>query len=130
MQVERCVELHNEILHHGWIGSGRSADTFEASCPRWFDYFGTQAEAVRNDLAPDLVEFLKQARIPVLPSGSEFSFSYWVYSLTGPGSMFESPETFTIHEYDAADADDKYWEKRFVLLYWMNDFGSHRLGLM
>lgn len=130
MQVERCVALHNEILRHGWIGSGRNADTFETNCPSWFDYCGTHAEAVRNDLAPDLMEFLKQARIPVLPSGSEFSFSYWVAGLAGPELMFESEETFTTHVDDAADADDKDWEKRFVLLYMMNDFGSHGLGLM
>jgi hypothetical protein len=129
MEVERCIELHNEILRHGWIGSGRSPNIFEANCPKWSDHYGADAEAVRSDLSPDLADFLKQARIPVVPN-AEFSFSYWVSDLAGPELLFEFEELFAIHGDDAAWAGDDDLGKRFVLLYSMNDFGSHRLGLV
>lgn len=129
MEVERCIELHNEILRHGWIGSGRSPDIFEANCPKWTNYYGADAEAVRSNLSPDLANFLKQARIPVVPD-AEFSFSYWVSDLAEPGFLFDFEQQFASHGDDAAGADDDDWGKRFVLLYAMNDFGSHRLGLV
>jgi hypothetical protein len=86
MDVERCVVLHNEILQHGWIGSGRSPDQLAANCTHWFDYYGAKAEAVRPSLDPDLIIFLERA---LLPNVEEFSFFYWVNSLAGPDYMFE-----------------------------------------
>jgi hypothetical protein len=126
MTVERCVVLHNEILQHGWIGSGRSPDQLAANCTHWFDYYGAKAEAVRPNLDPDLIIFLERA---LLPNVEEFSFFYWVNSLAGPEYMFEFELSFSYGGMaDAEDAEE--WGERFVVLYAMNDFGSHRLGLV
>jgi len=76
MQVERCVELHNQILRYGWIGSGNSPDLFEANCKIWDHAHGAEAEAVYPHLVPDLVKFLKHARIAYIPETKQHSFFY------------------------------------------------------
>jgi hypothetical protein len=126
MDVERCIELHNQILRYGWIGSGRSPDLFEVSCRTWDDYHGTEAAAVHSNLTPDLVKFLKHARIADIAETTEFSFFYCVNDLASPGLMFDTEETFVAQGYE----EDQDWGGRYLNLYTMNDFGSHRLGLM
>lgn len=63
MNAERCIALHNETMHYGWVGSGRSPGSLESTCKTWFDTFGDEAEAVRSDLGPDLIKFLQHARV-------------------------------------------------------------------
>jgi hypothetical protein len=127
MDVERCIALHNEILQHGWIGSGRSPDQLAANCTNWFDYHGASAAALRPSLDSDLILFLERARFPNVEN---FSFFYWVNNLAWPEYMFESGELFDTHGYRANAEDSEEWAERFVVLYAMNDFGSHRLGLV
>jgi hypothetical protein len=96
---------------------------FEANCRIWDDYHGAEAAALHLDLAPDLVKFLKHARIAYIPESMDFSFFYWVNNLASPGLISSM-------EGDAADAEDQDWGKRYVNLYTMNDFGSHPLSLI
>ncbi|KAH8634367.1 hypothetical protein IG631_09767 [Alternaria alternata] len=118
MNVDRCIALHNEILRHGWVGSGRSVESLESSCQTWFDTFRDAAEAVRADLAPDLVQFLQHARVICDPEAKvDLFFFYWVQNLTDPGFMFEQE-------------DDWPEEGRFLVLYAMSNFTGHFCGLV
>jgi hypothetical protein len=38
LDVERCVELHNAILEHGWLSSGRSAEDFQSQCKPFYEH--------------------------------------------------------------------------------------------
>jgi len=90
MNVERCISLHNEIVRHGWVGSGRSADSLASHSKPWFQVFGEEAEAERSALSPDLVQFLEQVQIPrVEEEGFYTEFFYWVQGLSHPEYMFE-----------------------------------------
>ncbi|CAG5186482.1 uncharacterized protein ALTATR162_LOCUS11596 [Alternaria atra] len=94
MNVGRCIALHNEILRHGWVGSGRSLEPLESSCKTWFDTFDNKAEAFRVDLVSDLIGFLQHARVIYDPE-SEFNdllLLYWVQNLAEPDFMFEQEE--------------------------------------
>ncbi|KAI4643339.1 uncharacterized protein J4E79_011280 [Alternaria viburni] len=62
MNVERCISLHNEIVRHGWVGSGRSPDTLASHSKSWFEVFGDEAEVERSALSPDLVQFLEHRK--------------------------------------------------------------------
>jgi hypothetical protein len=83
--------------------------------------------ALRPSLDSDLILFLERARFPNVEN---FSFFYWVNNLAWPEYMFESGELFDTHGYRANVEDSEEWAERFVVLYAMNDFGSHRLGLV
>jgi hypothetical protein len=61
MDVDKCVELHNKILKHGWLRSGKTIEDFEQKRQTWFDQHGDQAEAVAELLSPDLIAFLEGA---------------------------------------------------------------------
>ena len=118
MNVDRCIALHNEILRHGWVGSGRSVESLESSCQTWFDTFSDAAEAVRADLAPDLVQFLQHARVICDPEAKvDLFFFYWVQNLADPGFMFEQE-------------DDWPEEGRLLVLYAMSNFTGHFCGLV
>ena len=93
MNVNRCLALHHEILQHGWLGSGRSLSSLERNCKTWFNTFGEEAEAIRSDLASDLIKFLEQARFSYdWENEKHVNFFYWVDNLAGPESMFEQEE--------------------------------------
>lgn len=86
MDVERYLALHDEILRHCWIGTGRSLESLESVCKTWFDTFGEEAEIARSNLAPDLIRFLFNARFSN-DSESELkdaSFFYWVQKVWYP----------------------------------------------
>ena len=89
----------------------------------WFETFGEEAEVVRRDLVPDLIRFLEQARV-VYDSENEFgvglSFFYWVQNLVSPDFMFEMLKY----------AQENEWEKKYLVLYAMNNFTGHLCRLM
>ena len=100
MNVERCISLHNEIVRHGWVGSGRSADTLASHSKSWFQVFGEEAEAERSALSPDLVQFLEQVQIPrVEEEGFYPEFFYWVQGLSHPEYMFEFEDMLWDYDY-------------------------------
>ncbi|KAF3040669.1 hypothetical protein E8E12_003006 [Didymella heteroderae] len=120
MDVQRCVTLHNEILLHGWTHSGNSADDFESNCKTWYESDSAAAEGIRNDLTPDLFDFLRQARQP--PKDRYFHFFYFVHSLYQGDGLYMDYERW---EYEIDEGD----EKRYVTLYGATSIGSHPQGL-
>jgi hypothetical protein len=108
MDVDRCVDLHNEILTIGWEGRGNDADDLGQS---WFEYYGEDATNVRDRLSPDLIAFLKRA----WEVGDDHSFFYFVAGLNHPSNMFSE-----------ASPDDT----RYLTLYAANDIAEHPDGLV
>jgi hypothetical protein len=119
MNIDKCVALHNQILKHGWLGSGRTIEDFEQECKTWFDLWGDEAEALRNTLSPDLVAFLERA----YATHADHSFFYYVSGLDYPSGLFEAAECIS----ECYSQDDR---TRYVVLYHMNRFGSHNVGLV
>ena len=101
MNVERCISLHNEIVRHGWVGSGRSPDTLASHSKSWFEVFGDEAEAERSNLSPGLIQFLEQVQIPrVEEEGLYPEFFYWVQGLSHPEYMFEIEDMLWDYDYE------------------------------
>lgn len=133
MNVERCIFLHNKIVQHGWIGSGRSPESLAAQSKTWFEIHGEEAEAVRSDLSPDLVQFLEQAQIPYGTEGEScLDFFYWSGGLSDQEYMFEF-EDF-LWQYDYAENEHEKCEgdeRRRLVLYGAEHFRTgHICGLM
>jgi hypothetical protein len=81
--------------------------------------YGAEAETFRSKLAPDLVEFLKHARIIYdAETGRDLFFFYWVQNLASPEFMLELEECF----------EDE--PGRCLVLYAMSNFNGHFCGLM
>jgi hypothetical protein len=108
MDVDRCVNLHNEILTIGWEGRGNDAGDLGQS---WFEHYGEEAENIRDRLSPDLIAFLERA----WEVGDDHSFFYYVNGLHHPTHMFDEEEPE---------------ENRYVTLYAANDIAEHPIGLM
>ncbi|CAN9200651.1 unnamed protein product [Alternaria alternata] len=121
MNVDRCIALHNEILRHGWVSSGRRLESLDSTCKTWFDTFGDTAEAIRPQLSPDLVRFLEHARVIQDPeTGADLCFFYWFKNLAGPKSMFKQAEGWLDY--------GRYGQ--LLVLYSMNNFTGHWCGLV
>jgi hypothetical protein len=122
MDVDKCVELHNKILEHGWLHSGKTTEDFKQNRQTWFDYHGDHAETISDLLSPDLIAFLEGAYVIDYEDGH--SFFYFVSGLSGPVNIQEQMETLN-------SVCEEEGETRYVLLYIMNySFGSHPVGLM
>ena len=122
MDVDKCVELHNKILEHGWLHSGKTIEDFGQKRQTWFDQHGDQAEAISDLLSPDLIAFLERAY--EIHCDGAHSFFYYVGGLAGPVNIQEQMESLNL-------VCEEEGETRYVLLYMMNcDFGSHPVGLM
>lgn len=78
LDVLRCVELHNAILEHGWLSSGRSAEDFQSQCNPFYE---SAAERIDEKCTASLRAFLQGAR-HVPPSIRDFNFFYNVSGLT------------------------------------------------
>lgn len=129
MNVDRCIELHNRILEHGWTGWGRSSGRFQDECLTWFAAFPDEAEAVRPALAPEVFRFLQHARTIWEPA-SDLSAFYWVNNLSSPEFMFEFEELFLSQQNGIGLGENEDAQNRYIVLYIMNTHGSHRLGLV
>ncbi|ORY13821.1 hypothetical protein BCR34DRAFT_480356 [Clohesyomyces aquaticus] len=105
MNVDRCVALHNEILTIGWESRGRDTEDLGQS---WFEFYGGDADEVRERLSPHLVAFLERA----WEVGDDHSFFYYVAGLNPPTGFFPDPENH-----------------RFLTLYAANDIAEHPVGL-
>jgi hypothetical protein len=121
MDVDKCVELHNKILEHGWLRSGKTIEDFEQKRQTWFDQHGDQAEAVSELLSPDLIAFLEGAY--TVDCEYDHTFFYYVGGLAGPFNIQDNMETLNMVCEEG--------ETPYILLYMMNyRFGSHPVGLM
>lgn len=76
MDYSRCAALHNAILQHGWLKTGRSQEEYELTAR---PYLEVNPQAGR-DLPPSLLAFLSTAR--ALPLNHEVNFFYGVWGLT------------------------------------------------
>lgn len=92
LDSQRCVELHNAILEHGWLSSGRSAEDFKSQCTPFYE---RAAEVIDEKCHPSLKAFFQGAR-EVAPGTNGFNFFYNVSHLNC---------AFDWHEYYAEEED-------------------------
>ncbi|KAF2472770.1 uncharacterized protein BDR25DRAFT_219499 [Lindgomyces ingoldianus] len=114
MNAERCALLHNEIVKLGWEGSGRDLDDLPQR--NWFEFYGDEANEIRNSLSPTLGTFLEQA----WEVGDDHSFFYYVMGLSHPSNLF-------INHSEEKSRGEK---ERFLTLYAANDIAEHPGGLI
>jgi hypothetical protein len=63
LDFERCAELHNAILEHGWLSSGRSAEDFQSQC---IPLYERAAGEIDEKCSDSLKSFFQSARdVPV-----------------------------------------------------------------
>ena len=77
LDSQRCVRLHNAILEHAWLSSGRSAEDFQSLCTPFYE---RATEVVDEKCNASLKAFLQGAR-DVQPGTMNFNFFYNVSSL-------------------------------------------------
>jgi hypothetical protein len=127
LDYERCAALHNAIVKHGWIASGRSLDDLQLTSCWEANEEGWQADADR--LQPSMIEFLKRAYNTELPDtepwckdvSRHYKFFYCLEGLARP----QAHEVYALLD-DIGDSPGHY-----MTLYTPNeDMGSHAQGLM
>lgn len=77
LDIERCAELHNAILEHAWLSSGRSAGDFQSQCTPFYE---RATEEIDEKCTPSLKAFFQSTRA-VQPGTNGFSFFYNVSGL-------------------------------------------------
>ena len=91
LDSQRCVELHNAILEHGWLSSGRSAEDFQSQCT---PYYERAAEKIDEKCSASLKAFFQGAR--AVPPG-EFHFNFF-YNVSGLDCTFGWHDYYTEEE--------------------------------
>jgi hypothetical protein len=125
MDVDKCVELHNKILEHEWVHSGKSIEDFERLRQTWFEKYGDDAEAIRDLLSPNLTAPLERAYEIDYDGGH--SFFYYVNGLFSPQIVHDQSDGLN----EAWWQDGEEGALRQIVLYVMNySFGSHPMGLV
>lgn len=135
MNSTLCASLHNEILLKAWTGAGHPSSTFLTHTKTWFSHHGPAAEAVRDRLSPDLIEFLELARVVVrvVNEANPYDDSFWVnFHYNTPG-LNEPEQMWFWHENDGEAVGD--WgegsEWRLLTLYGAyHDVASHAVGVV
>ncbi|KAF1990623.1 hypothetical protein K402DRAFT_400815 [Aulographum hederae CBS 113979] len=85
LDFHRCAQLHNHVLHLGWI---RSQGAAELNTTSWWDFYRDEAEAVRHRLTPSLISFLQEAQVHREPPEEFHLFSHLSY-LNHPFALFQ-----------------------------------------
>ncbi|KAI6834748.1 hypothetical protein KC340_g7170 [Hortaea werneckii] len=114
MDYSRCAALHNTILQHGWLKTGRSQEEYELVTRPYLEVSPQGGQ----DLHPSLLAFLSTAR--TLPLNHEVNFFYNVCGLTlacgGHEECFpESDQTVTLygsHMEHASQPDGLVYDQR------------------
>jgi len=78
MDSERCAALHNAIFEHGWINSGRTAESFQDHTETMFEHLALEE---RQRLHPSLQAFFRKARI-LSRNLQDMNFFYNVHGLS------------------------------------------------
>jgi len=95
MDYERCAALHNAILKHGWVRSGRGANDFDQQSRPWLEL--NPATAEDDFLHPSILDFFRSAR--VLTDHHQVNLFYNVWGINyGPRG----------HEYCFPDEDQSF----------------------
>ncbi|RMY51999.1 hypothetical protein D0865_06029 [Hortaea werneckii] len=114
MDYSRCAALHNAILQHGWLKTGRSQEEYGSTARPYLEV-NPQAG---QDLHPSLLAFLSTAR--TLPLDHEVNFFYNVWGLTLASGNHEgcfpvSDQTVTLygsHPEHASQPDGLVYDQR------------------
>ncbi|KAK5696634.1 hypothetical protein LTR97_007938 [Elasticomyces elasticus] len=77
MDHERCAALHNAILKHGWVTSGRDAEGFLRESHPYLEFHPSLAQD--DFLHPSVLAFLRAAR--ALPGNHETNLFYHLWAL-------------------------------------------------
>lgn len=72
LDPERCTELHNAILEHGWLNSGRSIEEFQSQCTP----FHERTAGVIDEKYSASINFFFQGAENVPPGTNDFNFFY------------------------------------------------------
>ncbi|KAK8043551.1 hypothetical protein PG993_005981 [Apiospora rasikravindrae] len=118
-----CASLHNDICRRGWATLAPDLP-FEEGTTTWWDTYGSECDAsVASRLAPQLMEFLKQARIvrPALRDEAQGNFFFYLSGLAAPDSLFSYAGVIDPDEPDA---------NRYVVLYHATQLMGHPVGLV
>lgn len=78
MDSERCAALHNAIFEHGWIHSGRTAESFQDQTETMLEHLDPEE---RERLHPSLQAFLGEARV-LSGNIQDMNFFYNVHGLS------------------------------------------------
>lgn len=86
LDFERCAALHNAIVKHGWVASGREMASIPAR-PVWSDE--TVPEGAQDRLHPDVIEFLKRCLTLDSDPGKTYNFFLFTIDLNPAGGLWE-----------------------------------------
>ncbi|EFE39353.1 hypothetical protein TRV_05946 [Trichophyton verrucosum HKI 0517] len=90
MDVDRCVALHNYLVHYAWLAQGRSLDLLRRNSYTYFAVYGGAAESLRPRLHWSLAAFLDAAILPLYhyhPSGVLF---FYAHHFNGPAYLLDN----------------------------------------
>ncbi|OTB10788.1 hypothetical protein K445DRAFT_322683 [Daldinia sp. EC12] len=106
----RCAALHNKLVEYAWVAEGRHISDLRRRS--FFEYYGDQANEIRERLDSTLVTFLESIVVAEdLPP-----FFFWVEGISSPAFMFFYSDTLP---------------DRFVVLYnTYPGFVGHAVGLI
>ncbi|RFU30349.1 hypothetical protein B7463_g5997, partial [Scytalidium lignicola] len=123
--IEKCIELHNELVSIGFERSGLDSD--DVRLLTWWDVYGDQcdAEGITQKLIPTVINFLKGAQL-VDPEFIESNYEYknLFYYLQN----LSIPETILSNRYITDGLDQE--PPQYVLLYQVTDIVSHSCGIL
>ena len=102
LDFQRCAALHNAIIEHGWMASGRSIQAMPRTT--WWDVHEDfpDLDATTSRLHQSLIEFLKHAYHFY---EKDFNFFHYLTSLQGAG---DCERTFK-EDLDYSDCDHRYY---------------------
>lgn len=123
--VERCIDLHNQLVQIGWEGSGGGLDDNEIQA--WWDRYGADCDEqdLTQRLIPELVDFFKGAlQIDQEETGTDSPYQNFFYYVQG----LAIPETMLSESFITEGLDED--PPRYVLLYHVTNLKSHSCGIL
>ncbi|KAK7993335.1 cell morphogenesis N-terminal-domain-containing protein [Apiospora arundinis] len=120
------ASLQNEILRRGWEALATGLP-YEESTATWWELYGLECDAtgVTSRLAPQLIEFLKQARHVRPGLGDQVpidrNFFYYLTGISSPRNFFSEGIGWDPEEPDA---------DRWICLYRATSLMSHPVGIL
>ncbi|KUJ13267.1 uncharacterized protein LY89DRAFT_784998 [Mollisia scopiformis] len=123
--VDRCIELHNQITRIGWGGSGQNPEGDEMQT--WWEMYGADCDEqdLTPRLIPEVIDFLKGALQPDPDeTGSDSPYQNFFYYIQG----LAIPETILSENFILEGLDED--PPRYVLLYHVTDLKTHPCGII
>jgi hypothetical protein len=85
---ELSAEIHNKILEHAWIGTGREVASLPSS---WWDEYSPIPFDLASRLNPNLIRFLQSARSAIEALISGLNFFYYLRGLSQREDLKDIP---------------------------------------